>query len=220
MNRHKRFFEFDGHSMQNRLVIGVTGGIGSGKTAATDRFQTHGITVVDADLASRVIVEPGRPALAAIAEHFGGHLITADGNLDRRALREIVFADPEQRKWLERLTHPLIAQEILAQLQASQSPYTILASPLLLESSQHQMVSRVLVIDVPEAVQVARTITRDDTTEAGVKAIIAAQMAREERLRRADDVICNDQDLAHLHREVDALHETYLELAQSAEQSS
>ena len=195
------------------LVIGVTGGIGSGKTAATDRFQSHGITVVDADLASRVIVEPGRPALLSIAEHFGSHLITADGNLDRRALREIVFADPDQRKWLERLTHPLIAQEIVSQIRASQSPYTILASPLLLESSQHQMVSRVLVIDVPMELQVARTVTRDDTTEEGVKAIIAAQMPREDRLARADDVICNDQDLTHLHNEVDKLHQTYLELA-------
>ena len=195
------------------LVIGVTGGIGSGKTAATDRFQSHGITVVDADLASRVIVEPGRPALLSIAEHFGSHLITADGNLDRRALREIVFADPDQRKWLERLTHPLIAQEIVSQIRASQSPYTILASPLLLESSQHQMVSRVLVIDEPMELQVARTVTRDDTTEEGVKAIIAAQMPREDRLARADDVICNDQDLTHLHNEVDKLHQTYLELA-------
>ena len=198
------------------LVIGVTGGIGSGKTAATDRFQTHGITVVDADLASRVIVEPGRPALKAIEEHFGSRVIAADGTLDRRALREIVFADPEQRKWLEQLTHPLIGQEIVNQIQASQSPYTILASPLLLESSQHQMASRVLVIDVPVELQVARTITRDDTTEEGVKAIIAAQMPRQERLQRADDVICNDQDLAHLHQAVDKLHETYLQLARQS----
>lgn len=195
------------------LVIGVTGGIGSGKTAATDRFQEHGITVVDADLASRVIVEPGRPALKAIADHFGPHLIAADGSLDRRALREIVFADPAQRKWLEQLTHPLIGQEIVSQIQASASPYTILASPLLLESSQHQMASRVLVIDVPVELQIARTVTRDETTEAGVKAIIAAQMSRQERLSKADDVICNDQDLNHLHNEVDTLHQTYLQLA-------
>lgn len=195
------------------LVIGVTGGIGSGKTAATDRFQEHGITVVDADLASRVIVEPGRPALKAIADHFGPHLIAADGSLDRRALREIVFADPAQRKWLEQLTHPLIGQEIVSQIQASTSPYTILASPLLLESSQHQMASRVLVIDVPVELQIARTVTRDETTEAGVKAIIAAQMSRQARLSKADDVICNDQDLNHLHNEVDTLHQTYLQLA-------
>lgn len=180
------------------LVIGVTGGIGSGKTAATDRFQHHGITVVDADLASRLVVEPGRPALASIAEHFGPEVIAADGTLNRRALRQLVFADPVQRRWLEQLTHPLIAQEIVDQIRASRSAYTILASPLLLESSQHQMVDRILVIDVPEELQIARVIARDETDEAGVKAIIAAQMSRQERLARADDVIVNDQDLAHL----------------------
>ena len=197
------------------FVIGVTGGIGSGKTAATDRFQTHGITVVDADLASRVIVEPGRPALEAIAEHFGDGVIAADGSLDRRALREIVFADPEQRKWLERLTHPLIGQEILSQIKASVSPYTILASPLLLEGNQHEMTQRVLVVDVPESLQIERTINRDNTDEAGVKAIIAAQMPRQKRLDKADDVIVNDQDLDHLHQQVDRLHQHYLELVQN-----
>lgn len=197
------------------FVIGVTGGIGSGKTAATDRFQTHGITVVDADLASRVIVEPGRPALEAIAEHFGDRVIAADGSLDRRALREIVFADPEQRQWLERLTHPLIGQEILSQIKASVSPYTILASPLLLEGNQHEMTQRVLVVDVPESLQIERTINRDNTDEAGVKAIIAAQMPRQKRLDRADDVIVNDQDLDHLHQQVDRLHQHYLELVQN-----
>ena len=121
------------------LVIGVTGGIGSGKTAATDHFRSLGITVVDADLASRVIVEPGRPALKAIEEHFGASVIAADGTLDRRALREIVFTKPEERKWLEQLTHPLIGQEIASQIQNSESEYTILASPLLLESSQHHL---------------------------------------------------------------------------------
>ena len=197
------------------LVIGVTGGIGSGKTAATDHFQSLGITVVDADLASRVIVEPGRPALKAIEEHFGANIIAGDGTLDRRALREIVFAKPEERKWLEQLTHPLIGQEIASQIQNSESEYTILASPLLLESSQHHLAKRVLVIDVPESVQVERTITRDNTTEDGVKAIIAAQMKRQDRLANADDVIVNDQDLAHLQQEVEKLHQTYLEMART-----
>lgn len=197
------------------LVIGVTGGIGSGKTAATDHFQSLGITVVDADLASRVIVEPGRPALKAIEEHFGANVIAGDGTLDRRALREIVFAKPEERKWLEQLTHPLIGQEIASQIQNSKSEYTILASPLLLESSQHHLAKRVLVIDVPESVQVERTIRRDNTTEEGVKAIIAAQMKRQDRLAKADDVIVNDQDLAHLQQEVEKLHQTYLEMART-----
>lgn len=197
------------------FVIGVTGGIGSGKTAVTDRFQTHGITVVDADLASRVIVEPGQPALVAIAEHFGIGVLADDGTLDRRALRQIVFADPEQRKWLERLTHPLIGQEIQNQIKASVSPYTILASPLLLEGNQREMTQRVLVVDVPESVQIERTMQRDNTTEDGVKAIIAAQMPREKRLEKADDVIVNDKDLDHLYQQVDQLHQTYLELAQN-----
>lgn len=197
------------------LVVGVTGGIGSGKTAATDRFQALGITVVDADLASRVVVEPGRPALMAIQEHFGKEVIADDGTLNRRALRDIVFANPEERKWLERLTHPLIAQEIVSQIQASQSPYTILASPLLLESGQSRMAQRVLVIDVPEDVQIARTATRDNTDANSVKAIIAAQMKRADRLAKADDVIVNDRSMEALHQAVDALHQQYLEMAKS-----
>lgn len=197
------------------LVVGVTGGIGSGKTAATDRFQALGITVVDADLASRVVVEPGRPALKAIEEHFGKEVIADDGTLNRRALRDIVFANPEERKWLERLTHPLIAQEIVSQIQASQSPYTILASPLLLESGQSRMAQRVLVIDVPEDVQIARTATRDNTDANSVKAIIAAQMKRADRLAKADDVIVNDRSLEDLHQAVEALHQRYLEMAKS-----
>jgi dephospho-CoA kinase len=195
------------------LVIGVTGGIGSGKTAATDRFASHGITVVDADLAARIVVEPGRPALARIAEHFGNHVLQPDGTLDRRALREIVFNSPDQRRWLEQLTHPLIGEELRNQIAASQSAYCLLSSPLLLESGQSQLAQRVLVIDVPETVQLQRAMQRDDATEAGIRAIMAAQMAREERLKRADDVIDNTGDLAALYSQVDELHQQYLQLA-------
>ena len=195
------------------FVIGVTGGIGSGKTAVTDRFQSLGVTVVDADLASRVIVEPGRPALAEIEAHFGPNTISEDGTLDRRALREIVFSNPEERKWLEQLTHPLIGQEIMSQLQASQSAYTVLVSPLLLESAQHQMAQRILVIDAPVETQVTRTVSRDDTSEDGVKAIIKVQMDRETRLKKADDIITNDKTLNDLYNAVDTLHSTYLALA-------
>ena len=197
------------------LVIGVTGGIGSGKTAVTDRFQSHGITVVDADLASRVIVEPGRPALTEIEAHFGAGVIAEDKTLDRRALRDIVFNNPDERKWLEQLTHPLIGQEIIAQLQASRSAYTILVSPLLLESAQHQMAQRILVVDVPVEVQIARTVNRDDTTEEGVRAIIKVQMDRDTRLNKADDVITNDKGLEELNIKVDTLHNTYLSLVNS-----
>ena len=120
------------------LVVGITGGIGSGKSAVTARFESLGINVIDADLAARVIVEPGRPALAGIADHFGKDILQVDGTLDRAALRRRVFTDSQERQWLEQLTHPLIGQEILQQLRAATSPYAILSSPLLLETSQGQ----------------------------------------------------------------------------------
>jgi dephospho-CoA kinase len=197
------------------LVIGLTGGIGSGKTAASDYLASKGISVVDADLAARVVVEPGQPALAAIRQRFGDSVIQADGALDRRALREIVFADSTARKDLEAITHPAIGEEIVRQLRASTSPYTLLVSPLLLESSQHKLASRILLIDVPEAVQLSRTASRDKVAEAQVKAIMAAQMPREEKRHRADDIVMNDADLANLHQQLDALHETYLKMAES-----
>lgn len=197
------------------LVIGLTGGIGSGKTAASDYLASKGICVVDADLAARIVVEPGQPALAAIRQRFGDGVIQADGALDRRALREIVFADSSARKDLEAITHPAIGAEIVRQLSASTSAYTLLVSPLLLESSQHKLAHRILLIDVPEEVQLRRTASRDRVAEAQVKAIIAAQMPREEKRRRADDIVINDADLAALHQQLDALHETYLKMAKS-----
>lgn len=197
--------------MENgRPVIGITGGIGSGKTAVTERLHQLGITVVDADVAARVIMEPGGPALAAVAEHFGNDVLLADGRLDRAALRKIVFADPAERQWLETLTHPLIGEEIRHQLSAANSPYVVLASPLLLESSQRSFCDRVIVVDVPEALQVERTMARDDNDEEQVRRIIAAQMPREKRLAAADEVIDNSGSLEQLLRQVDALHQKLL----------
>lgn len=193
-------------------ILGLTGGIGSGKSAAAQCFVDLGIHLVDADNAARWVVEPGRPALAQIAGHFGVGVLQADGTLNRAALRELIFKDPEQRAWLEGLLHPLIREEIKQYLARAQSPYAILVSPLLLETSQHQMVQRVLVIDVPEAVQIERTVLRDKTNEAQVRAILKAQASREERLRRADDVIVNDRDPAWLKSEVERLHHFYLTL--------
>jgi dephospho-CoA kinase len=193
-------------------ILGLTGGIGSGKSAAAQCFVDLGIHLVDADNAARWVVEPGRPALAHIAEHFGAGVLQADGTLNRAALRELIFKDPQQRTWLEGLLHPLIREEIKHYLARAQSPYAILVSPLLLETSQHQMVQRVLVIDVPEAVQVERTVLRDKTNEAQVRAILKAQASREERLSRADDVIVNDRDPAWLKSEVERLHHFYLTL--------
>lgn len=199
----------------SKLVVGLTGGIGSGKSAVSERFQALGVTVVDADVASRVVVEPGRPALAAIEAHFGPDVIAADGTLNRAALRKLVFEDEGERRWLEGLTHPLINEYIATELVSAESAYAILAHPLLVETGQTRVCHRVLVVDVPEALQVERTMARDDNPEAQVRAIMAAQASREERLAAADDVIVNDSDLAHLDSEVSRLHQLYLELAAS-----
>jgi dephospho-CoA kinase len=197
------------------MIVGITGGIGSGKSAVTSRFAQLGITVVDADLAARVVVSPGRPALQAIADHFGAGILQADGSLDRAALRRIVFAEPAQREWLEQLTHPLIGEEIRAQLAASRSPYTILSSPLLLESSsQRELAEVVVVVDVPEAVQIARTMDRDANDEAQVRRIMAAQLPRDERLALADIVVDNSGPLEALDDIVGELHKEFLQRAE------
>ena len=201
------------------LIIGITGGIGSGKTAVTDRFARQGITVVDADLAARIVVEPGTPALAAIARRFGSEVLQGDGSLDRATLRRIVFADPAQRKWLEQLTHPLIGEEIQRQLAASRSPYTLLSSPLLLESAtQRDLATLVVVVDVPEAMQLARTVQRDNNDEDQVKRIMAAQLPRQQRLARADIVIDNSGSLEALDAVVAELHKEFLQRAEEARQ--
>src|SRR5690554_59321 len=201
----------------NKLIIGLTGGIGSGKSAAAARFaDAHGIHVVDADIKSRVVVEPGRPALHRIVDRFGDLVLQDDGTLNRAVLRERVFQDPEQRRWLEQLLHPLIRDEIITDLAAAESPYALLVSPLLVESGQYQMTQRVLVVDVPEALQIARTTARDNVPEQQVRAILQAQAQREDRLRHAHDVITNDKDLAALHQQVDQLHQYYLALSTGA----
>lgn len=196
--------------------VGVTGGIGSGKSAVTDRLQAYGIAVVDADIAAREVVEAGGPALAAIAEHFGHQLLREDGSLNRPALREIVFADEMQRRWLEELTHPLIRERIEAQLTEAASAYVVLSSPLLLETSQREFVDHVVVVDVPERVQMQRTMQRDDNSEELVQAIMDAQINRAERLEHADSVIDNSGNLAELDDQVEALHQRLLALARAA----
>lgn len=195
------------------FVVGLTGGIGSGKTAASDYLASKGITVVDADLASRVVVQPGQPALARIAERFGADKLNADGTLNRAALRNVVFADKQALRDLEAITHPAIRDELVRQLQAAQSPYVLLVSPLLLETNQHELVDRVLLIDVPEEVQVARTAQRDQVAASQVKAIMDAQMPRQQRRDKADDIVVNDSSLEALHNALDRLHEDYLEKA-------
>ncbi len=198
------------------LVVGVTGGIGSGKSALTRRLEQRGITVVDADLAARKVVEVGTPALAAIAGHFGEEILLPDGSLDRAALRQRVFADPQERQWLEQLTHPLIGEEIQRQLAASTSSYTVLSSPLLLEGEQSRWTDLVVVVDVPVELQLQRTMARDDNDEAQVQRIIAAQLDRDERLSRADIVVDNSGDLAALETQAEELHKEFLARAETA----
>ena len=193
-------------------ILGLTGGIGSGKSAAAQHFIDLGVHLVDADNAARWVVDPGRPALAKIVEHFGAQVLQANGELDRSALRGLIFQDPEQRRWLETLLHPLIGQEIISYLARAESPYAILVSPLLVESGQYKMTQRVLVIDAPEQLQIQRTMQRDSTSEEQVQAILKAQASREQRLSHADDVLINDRDPAWLKREVERLHHFYLTL--------
>lgn len=198
------------------FVVGLTGGIGSGKSAATAYLARQGVTIVDADLASRVVVAPGQPALQAIAERFGEAVLQADGTLDRRALREIVFSDDPARRDLEAITHPAIGTELRRQIEASRTPYTVLVSPLLLEGSQKTLVHRVLVVDAPAELQVQRTASRDNVPQAQVQAIMRAQLDREQRLSMADDVVENSGSLDDLHHQLDTLHKRYIELAENA----
>lgn len=193
-------------------ILGLTGGIGSGKSAVAEQFASLGVHTVDADQAARWVVEPGRTALLQIAQHFGVGVLLPTGELNRAALRERIFADPAERQWLERLLHPLIRSEIADHLARADSPYAIMVSPLLIESGQYRTVDRVLVVDVPEVLQIARTVARDQASEEQVRAILKVQAAREERLRHADDVLVNDRDLSWLRSEVERLHHFYLQL--------
>ena len=198
------------------MIIGVTGGIASGKSTGALAFAALGIPWGDADDVAREGVEPGEPALAEIVARFGEQVLHSDGRLNRRALREIVFAEPAERRWLEGVTHPRIRQRLLTHLermQAEGAPYVLLVSPLLFESGQSQLVDRCLVVDVPESLQIARTAARDEVGEAQARAIIAAQMSRSERLARADDIIDNSRGEAELTAQVAELDRRYRKMA-------
>ncbi|WP_299942327.1 dephospho-CoA kinase [uncultured Microbulbifer sp.] len=193
--------------------VGLTGGIGSGKSAAAGCFRALGISVVDADWAARVVVQPGQPALAEIARHFGSAILLENGALDRAGLRTRVFDDPAERAWLEQLLHPLIREEIITALTHSPGPYVILESPLLIESGQDQLVHRVCVIDLPEPLQIARASARDNCYGAHIRKVMAAQLSREQRLEKADDVLDNSSGLAALQTQVETLHNQYVKMA-------
>ena len=192
------------------MIIGLTGGIGSGKTAVSDTFKSLGIDIVDADVSSRRVVEKGQPALDDIQAHFGDGILDSENKLDRTKLREIIFKNPQERVWLEKLLHPKIAEHIKDQLESSNSPYCILVSPLLLETEQKSYCSFVLVVDVPEESQIARTAKRDGVSEEQVKNIISAQIDREKRLEQADEIIINDGSMEELKKKVVVLHTKYL----------
>lgn len=200
------------------MVIGLTGGIGSGKSAVAKAFTELGIEVIDADQLSRDVVEVGSPALNEIAGKFGTTILDQDGSLDRRALREIVFADAKAKQWLEQLLHPLIAQLLADRIAASNSAYTMVESPLLLETNQKDLVGRILVVDVPEQIQLERALERDGGSEATIRAIIAAQMPRKERLESADDILNNEGSLADIALQVESFHQRYLQMAKDNEQ--
>lgn len=197
------------------MIVGLTGGIGSGKSAAADLFAAKGVELVDTDVLAREVVEPGTPALAAIAEHFGDEILGADGGLDRAKLRGIVFAQPAEKDWLEALLHPLISELLRSRLASFQGPYCLLVSPLLLETEQAALVDRILVIDIDRQGQLQRTLRRDGSSQATVEAIIDSQISRAERLARADDIISNKGTLEDLARAVDQQHARYLQLSET-----
>lgn len=197
------------------LIIGLTGGIGSGKTAASDWFAQQGITVVDADVVAREVVAPGQPALSDICQAFGNWVLQPDGSLDRAALRQHIFSHPDARTTLEHITHPRIRQQIIAQLNQAASPYTMLVSPLLIESRQHELVNRILLVDVPEHLQLSRASLRDSQSSEAIARIMRVQMPRLQRQTHADDIVVNDGDLAHLYHQLLPLHHRYLELAKA-----
>ena len=192
-------------------VVGITGGIGSGKTTVSQRLHSLGIEVADCDVAARRVVDPGQPALGSIAEKFGTAVLHGDGTLNRGALRERVFDDANERRWLESLLHPLINQWVRDVLEAATSPYAILVNPLMRQRDPRA--DRILVVDVPERVQIERAMARDGVPEAQARAILATQLDRRSRLLLADDVLTNNAALDDLHRAVERLHQRYLSLA-------
>lgn len=188
-------------------TIGLTGGIGSGKTAASDWFAAQGITVVDADVVAREIVAVGQPALTEIQQAFGADMLHTDGSLNRTAMRDYIFKIPNARQLLEAITHPRIRAEMIRQLAAATSDYALLVSPLLFETNQHELVQQSILIDVPEALQLSRASQRDGQTAESIQRIMQAQMNRSERQQRATHVIVNDGSLADLHGKLALLHQ-------------
>ena len=198
----------------SQFWVGLTGGIGSGKSTVAAEFVRLGIQQVDADIVARQVVEPGTAALEAIMQQFGEAIRSSDGQLDRSRLRQIVFNDETAKNWLNQLLHPMIRQEMLRQLAEATSPYVLLVAPLLLENKLDQLVDTVLVVDVSEQTQINRTSVRDGSSESLVQSIMAAQCSREERLARANQVISNEGSSDTLPAKVAELHRIFLRMAE------
>jgi len=198
------------------LRIGLTGGIGSGKSTVAQLFARRGVPVIDTDVIAREVVEPGQPAIAEIERAFGREVLDDAGRLDRAALRRRVFDDPAARARLEAILHPRIRAEVERRLAALEAPYCLVVVPLLVETNFVDLIDRVLVVDADEALQIARTSARDAVPPESVERVMAAQASRAERLARADDVIRNDGTLSDLEREVERLHARYLAMAAGA----
>ena len=197
----------------SKLVIGLSGGIGSGKSTITNYFNELGVDIIDADIIAREVVAINSPALKAIAERFGDDYLQDDGQLDRALLRSRIFSNKADKLWLNKLLHPLIRLNIVRQTKAAKSPYCILVAPLLIENNLLELVDRVLIVDVSEKTQLARTLLRDNSSPNEIKAIIASQTNRSTRLRVADDIINNDDvPLSQIKDSVFTLDKKYLAL--------
>jgi len=200
------------------LVVGLTGGIGSGKSAVCREFERLGVPVIDADIVAREVVAPGTDGLAAVVARFGDDILAADGTLDRSRLRALVFADDAERGALEAMLHPRIRDRIGAQLAAVSTPYCILCIPLLLEKGGYKNVDRILLVDCPVETQITRVMARDNLTRPQVEAIMRSQATREDRLKIADDVVENSGGLEALRAPVEALHAKYSQIARQLNQ--
>jgi len=197
------------------FVVGLTGGIGSGKSTVARMFAALDVELVDADIAAREVVAPGTHALAEIAKHFGSEILMTDGGLDRGALRQVIFQQEKEKHWLEELLHPLIRGWLTQKISSCRTTYCLLVSPLLLETGQAKLVDRILVVDVSIDTQIARTLARDGGEERTVRAIIASQIGRSQRLEYADDIIGNELPIEPLRQRVKKLHQGYLTMARA-----
>ena len=201
---------------RRKLRIGLTGGIASGKSTVSATFSQLGVPVIDADEVSREVVAPGSPGLQAVVRRFGDGVISPSGTLDRSALRAMIFQDPQARRDLEAILHPLIRARMELLANATVGPYVVMAIPLLVEGGPSDRVDRVLVVDTDESAQVQRVLARDHVDEAQARAILAAQASRAQRLSVADDVLENRGSVADLRQAVEELHGRYLQLAAAA----